>query len=152
MRLLDLDHRGPIVEEIRRFAPAGRDGIDVQHGGGDALAVARHRNEAQYMARTGDRGVVGVGRGLAHIVDHAGRSSRASAGSAWPRKLLEIASDRCISAVSVARIRPSSTRTASAVRSLAAVAIEIWRGIDGLPSGRICGSEPRWLSIWSNWK
>jgi hypothetical protein len=78
MGFLQFHNGAPVMEKIGRFAPADRDRINVEYRRGDALAVPRHRQQAQHMPRPGDGALVHIGRGLAHVVDHEARPFRLS--------------------------------------------------------------------------
>ena len=80
---------------------AHRRRVDVEHGGGHTLTLARDRDQPQHVVGIGRGGSVRVGRGLAHVVDHAGASPWVSTISAWRKYASEIASDSFISAASV---------------------------------------------------
>src|SRR5262249_29390842 len=120
---VDLHHGGAVLEEVAPFAAAHRLRIDIEHGRRHPLALPRDRDEAQDVVGVGRRRCIGIGGGLAHVVDHAGASSFVSTISAWRKYASEIASESFISSASVEAMRSVTSAVASAVRSAVAAAI-----------------------------
>jgi len=81
VRLIKLDPRHPIAEEIMTLAPRDRLRLDIHRRGMNTLPHAVDRYEAQDVARIGDRGGIVISRDLPDVVDHPSASQRTSARS-----------------------------------------------------------------------